>query len=131
MGDVVNITRRLVFSAGRLLQKRPIRIGPHGVLEVFPLLVVSGCSPEAEARRFVQSLQIPLDEAFAAPLLHAGTAVGITNGAGVASVPDSKRVHPLSCRGVHDPGSHVVSPLVALGEHNPLSGRLLDFSILA
>ena len=70
-------------------------IRPQCVLEVFPLLVVRGCSVEAETLGIVQGRQVPLDESFAAPLLHADTAVGITNRAGVASVPDSERVNPL------------------------------------
>ena len=77
------------------LLKPPMGIGPQCDLEVFPLLVVSGCSVEAETLRIVQGRQVPLDESFAAPLLHFDTAVGKTNRAGVASVPDSERVNPL------------------------------------
>ena len=70
-------------------------IRPQRDLEVFPLLVVSGCSVEAETLRIVQGRQVPLDESFSAPFLHADMAVGIPNGAGVASVPDSEGVDPL------------------------------------
>ena len=113
-----------------LLLKRPIGIRPQRDLEVFPLLVVSGCSVEAETLGIVQGRQVPLDESFAAPLLHTDTAVGIANRAGVASVPDSERVDPLFSLWINNPGIHVVSPGVTFGQKGPLGGRLLDVGVL-